>query len=109
MLDKARAKVEMGHTAEERPMTDQSKSNLTRRALLGSAGAALYAQTTKLPSKVRVGIVGLVGHPGEISKPLDTMPDVEVVAIADPDPGAIQRFTRGKARLAGAKVYTNYR
>ncbi len=89
----------------------ETNQKITRRSLIGSIGAAaaLSAETLKLPAKVRVAIVGLEGHPTEISKPIDEMPDVEVVAIATPDARAIERYTRGKSRLAALKPYTDYR
>jgi predicted dehydrogenase len=87
---------------------DKPGDPLTRRSLLAGLGVAA-AQTLKLPKRIRVAIVGLDGHPGEISKPLDEIPNVEIVAIADPDPAAIQRYTRGKARLANVKPYSDYR
>ncbi len=90
-------------------MTDLYECRPTRRSVLGGLGAALTAQTLKLPSRVRVAIVGLDGHPGEISKPLETLPEVDIVAIADADPKTIERFTKGKPRLAGAKSYSDYR
>ena len=90
-------------------MPQEHAWKLTRRTVLAGLGATLAAQTLKLPSKVRVAIIGLDGHPGEISKPLDELPDVEVVAIADADAKAIDRYTRGKPPLAGVKPYADYR
>jgi predicted dehydrogenase len=82
---------------------------LTRRSLLLAAGAAATAQTLKLPARVRVVIIGVEGHPDEITKPLAGMPDVEIVAIADADANAIQRFKGRRERLANAKLYADYR
>ncbi len=83
-------------------------SKFTRRSLLGGLAVAA-AETLKLPAKVRVAIVGLDGHPTEITTPLKDMPDVEVVAIAAEDNAAVERFARGKARLAGARAFSDYR
>lgn len=82
----------------------------TRRALLtGAAGSALFAaERLALPGKVRIAIVGLDGHPGEITKPLNEIPDLEIVAIAASEE-QVRRFARGNARLAGAKAYSDYR
>lgn len=80
----------------------------TRRSLLIGTGGALLAETTRLPRKVRVAIIGLDGHPGEITKPLDRLPDVEIVAISDANQNAVRRFISGKASLAQAKPYTDY-
>jgi predicted dehydrogenase len=86
---------------------------MSRRAWLGAGAAtALSAQraaeVVRLPRKVRVGLLGLVGHPGEILNPLPRLPDVEVVAIADPDAKAGAGLSRNP-RLSGARRYTDYR
>lgn len=82
---------------------------ITRRTLL-AAGAALAgaAETVKLPSKVRLAIVGFDGHAGEITGPLPQLPDVEVVAIADANPQVLARQSKNP-RLAGAKQYASYK
>lgn len=91
-------------------MSNPHRLSPTRRSLLtGIGAAALAAQPLKLSKRIRVGIIGLDGHPGEIPKPLDELPEVDIVAIADPSAAAIQRFIRGKARLASAKPYDDYR
>lgn len=81
---------------------------VTRRSLLG-ATAALYAQPVKLPRKVRVALIGLDGHPGEISGPLNRLPDVEIVAISDAPEDAIRRFIKGKPQMSAARPYADYR
>ena len=82
---------------------------ISRRTLL-AAGAALAgaAEPVKLPSKVRLAIIGFDGHPGEITGPLPQLPDVEVVAICDADPRALARAAKNP-RLAGAKQYSTYK
>jgi predicted dehydrogenase len=82
---------------------------MTRRTLL-AAGAALAGaeEAVKLPSKVRLGIIGFDGHAGDITGPLPQLPDVEVVAIADANPQALARQSKNP-RLSGAKKYTNYK
>lgn len=62
----------------------------------------------KLPQKIRVVIVGLDGHPEEITSPLNLMPDVAVVAIAAPERDVV-RFRGGNAKLAGVRRYEDYR
>src|SRR5687767_7255494 len=83
---------------------------LTRRTLLGTAGASLYAQTIALPRKVRVGMIGLAQgtHFGEITAPLNRLPDVEIVAVAESQPAAVERFKR-HPRASSAKLYTDPR
>jgi predicted dehydrogenase len=80
----------------------------TRRALLQGFAAAVAAQPLKLPKKVRVVIIGLEGHPEEIVSPLNSLPDVEVTAIAAPE-AEVAHFRDGNARLAAVKQYNDYR
>jgi len=69
----------------------------TRRALLlaaGAAGAMLAQdepQVVRLPRRVRLGIIGFDGHPGEVLGQLRHLPDVELVAYAvdGTDPAAM--------------------
>lgn len=58
---------------------------LTRREwMAGAAAVRLPAQTTiKLPQQVRLALIGLEGHIGEILDPLDRLPDVKLVAVCD--------------------------
>ncbi len=87
-----------------------SLPSLSRRALL--AGAALEAQqtaeTVRFDRKIRVGLVGLEGHTGEIIRPLPRLPEVEVVAISDPDQKAMASAAR-HPRLKAARQYLDYR
>jgi predicted dehydrogenase len=83
---------------------------ITRRSLVaGQAAIALYAQQVALPRKIRVAIIGLDGHPGEIGGPLGRLPGVEVVAISDATEEAIRRFTKGKPQMANARPYADFR
>jgi predicted dehydrogenase len=88
-------------------------SILSRRSWLAAAPIAAQnlaraAQPTlRLPQKVRIALAGVQGHIGEITNHLKEAPDVEVVAVADPDPKATARFARGA--LAGVRQYTDYR
>ncbi|MFN0104688.1 MAG: Gfo/Idh/MocA family protein [Bryobacteraceae bacterium] len=74
---------------------------ITRRAML--AGAAI-----KLPRKLRLGMVGVLGHAGEILTPLAHIPDVELVAIAESDPVELDKI-RKRPVAAKATFYTDYR
>ncbi len=77
-----------------------------REWLAGAAAGVLAAQnvpgTLRLPKKVRIGLIGLEGHYGEIVDVLGHVPDAELVAIAAPNPRAL----RG---LESARRYTDYR
>ncbi len=67
---------------------------LTRRTVL--AGAAAFQaprDTVRLPKKVRLGMIGFEGHPGEILTPLKQLPDVELAAVSDPDPARLKRYS----------------
>jgi predicted dehydrogenase len=88
---------------------------LNRRALgllSGTlAGTALLAQTApsmqnipvRLPRKIRLGILGLEGHIGELLDPLPHLPDVELVAVSDADPAQ-----RAKLAKQPARQYTDH-
>jgi predicted dehydrogenase len=80
----------------------------TRRLLLAGSAAALYAQEIKLPKKIRVAMIGLDGHPGEISGPLNRLPDVEIIAISNAPEEAIRRFTKGRPQMEKARAYADY-
>ena len=81
----------------------------TRRALLAGIPAAWSAAPVlALPTKVRVGLAGLDGHPGEVSGPIAKLPDVELAAICDPDPKTVARYARS-AVAAKARQYSDWR
>lgn len=80
----------------------------TRRVLLQGFAATAAAQTVKLPQPVRVGIIGLEGHPEEIVSPLNSLPGVEIVAIAAPE-AEVAHFRGRNPKLARAKPYDDYR
>lgn len=79
---------------------------MTRRSLL--AGLPAMAAPLRLPTKVRCALLGLDGHTGEVLTPLPQLPDVEMVAFADPDPNTVARFAKNP-RLAAARSYTDWR
>jgi predicted dehydrogenase len=88
---------------------NRSMGKITRRAWIGGAALASQAsgrQITRLPRALRLAIIGLEGHISEILGPLDRLPDVELVAIQDPDPARIQQV-RGK--YASARAYQDWR
>ncbi len=82
----------------------------TRRQLL-TAAAALAAQAAelRLPHKIRLGLIDLEGHVGEILKPLPMLPDIEVAAIAHPDPAVVQKLARSNQRVSAAQYYNDWR
>lgn len=75
----------------------------SRRDVCLAAAAAFQGR------RIRLAMIGLDGHPTEVTGPLGELPEVEVAAIADPSETAVQRFVRGKARLAGARYYSDPR
>lgn len=67
--------------------------------MAGAAALSMRAATqeiVRLPKKLRVAIIGLEGHIGEILGPLDRLPDLELAAIQDRDPSRIQQVLRSK-------------
>lgn len=75
---------------------------ITRRAMLASAAAI------KLPRRLRLGMVGVLGHAGEILTPLAHIPEVELVAVAESDPGELARMKK-RPVAAKATFYSDYR
>ncbi len=87
------------------------KTVLSRRAFAAAAGASLQAradETVRLPRPIRVALLGLDGHTGEILRPLVRLPDVELAAVSDPKPDSLERFAR-RSGMAGVSRYTDYR
>jgi len=84
---------------------------LSRRSLLAGLPAlhASGVEALKLPRRIRVAMIGLDGHPTEITDPLDQLPEVDVVAIAAAGRAQIEEFKKDKPRLAAAKSYTDER
>ena len=62
----------------------------------------------RLPRKVRVVMIGLDAHPGEILDPAPQLPDVEVAGLFDEDAAAVERFAR-RPQCARARKYTDWR
>src|SRR5688572_27762595 len=87
--------------------------DLTRRTLLlapAALAAAAETEPVRMPKKIRVGIIGLEGHTGEIITPLSRLPDVEVVAYWSADkatlrrPENVKRYDDWKAMLDSEKL-----
>ena len=73
-------------------------------------GLALAAQAAgepvvRLPQKVRLAIIGLEGHISEILGPMDRLPDVELVAIQDPNPS---RMNAVRSKHPSARTYSDW-
>lgn len=82
---------------------------MTRRAWIG--GAALAAQAAgepilRLPQKVRLAIIGLEGHISEILDPMNRVPEVELVAIQDPN---LSLMDTVRAKHPSARPYSDWR
>src|SRR5262245_58436731 len=75
---------------------------ITRRAMLAGAAAV------KLPRKLRLGMVGVLGHAGEVLTPLPHIADVELVAVAESDAAELDRVKK-RPVAAKAKFYSDYR
>ncbi len=74
-------------------------------------GVALAAQAAgeplvRLPQKVRLAIIGLDGHTSEILDPMNGLPDVELVAIQDPNPSLMNAV---RAKYPSARAYSGWR
>ena len=69
---------------------------MTRRLLLQSLAAG--AAPVSFGRKIRVAFIGNEGHVGEITKPLNTVPEIEIVAADRADP-----------KLRAKKTYKNWR
>jgi predicted dehydrogenase len=73
--------------------------SMTRRSLLAAAAVPVL----RLPRKIRVGVIGMEGHLSEVLEPIKSLPDVELVCVADSDPARM-------AKLAPAvRRYSDYR
>src|ERR1035438_1372024 len=87
----------------------------TRRTLLLAAGAygAMMAQDSapsiRLPRRVRLGMIGFDGHPGEVLGQLGRLPDVDLVAYAadGSDPKTLAS-SKKNAAVQKATAYDDY-
>lgn len=84
-----------------------------RELIMGIAASAAVSRLQaaeepfRYPKKIRVGLVSLIGHSGTVLKEMPRMPDVEVVAFADPDPDQ-QAQAKRNPLLKNARMYTSY-
>ena len=76
--------------------------------LTGLAAQQAARAELRLPRKVRVVMIGLDAHPGEILDPVPHLPDVEVAGLYDEDPAMAGRFAR-RPQCARARQYTDWR
>ena len=73
--------------------------SITRRALLAAAAVPVL----RLPKKIRVGVIGMEGHLGEVLGPIQSMPDVELVSVSDSDAARMAKLAPSVRR------YSDYR
>ncbi|MBC8166554.1 MAG: Gfo/Idh/MocA family oxidoreductase, partial [Bryobacteraceae bacterium] len=82
---------------------------MTRRSALGAGVALQVARSAevpvRLPKKIRLGMVGFDGHPGEILDPLPRLPDVELVAVCA-EAGAVAKASKN-LYVSAAHKYQN--
>lgn len=87
-------------------------SPVSRRRLLQAAAGSLAPAAAQEPVRfgreVRLALIGVTGHAGEILGAIRSLPDVEVVAAADQDPAALVAFGKRPGRTA-ARQYADYR
>lgn len=76
------------------------------------AGAAFMPQAAdvalRLPRPIRLALIGLEGHTSEVLGPMRQLPDIELVAIADPDEKLMARLGRSPVG-AKARKYRDWR
>jgi predicted dehydrogenase len=81
---------------------------LSRRAVLAAPLALAQPAPVDFGRRIRVAMIGTVGHPGEIISTLPKAKGVELAAIHDREPARAARMLRNPA-LASAKTYADYR
>lgn len=72
-----------------------------------TAQGAAQESSHRLPNKVRLALIGLEGHTGEILQPLKLLPQVDLVAVSDPDPRRMEAVTKAPSG-SGARHYVDY-
>ncbi|MBA3973991.1 MAG: hypothetical protein C0504_07205 [Candidatus Solibacter sp.] len=80
---------------------------MNRRTAVSLLVPAIAQAQLKLPRTIRVAMIGLQGHPGEILGPAARMPDIEICALHEPDAGARNSALR-RGPASKAKVYENW-
>ncbi|MBK7928666.1 MAG: Gfo/Idh/MocA family oxidoreductase [Bryobacterales bacterium] len=80
-------------------------AQLSRRAVVAGGSGLMWAQAAavKLPQKVKLAVIGVEGHLGEVKEALPALPDVEVVAAMHTTPEKARR------QFPKAKIYGDYR
>ena len=80
---------------------------VSRRTLL--AGALVQGQQpiVRFDRRIRIALIGMEGHTGEILRPLTRLPDLELVAVAEPDEKAVAAARN--PFISKARRYTDYR
>jgi predicted dehydrogenase len=73
--------------------------SITRRSLLAAAAVPVL----RLPKKIRVGVIGMEGHLGEVLNPIQGLPDVELVCASDSEPARMAKLAPPVRR------YSDYR
>jgi predicted dehydrogenase len=86
-----------------------SRSTLTRRSVLAGLPAAVVAAQVKLARKLRLALIGIDGHTGEITKAMPQLPDVELVAFSEPASAEAEKFVSKNVLIGRAKRYHDYR
>ena len=82
---------------------------LSRReaiALSLATGGLRAAAPLRFSRKIKVGLIGVAGHPAEITKPLPQLPDVELAAISEIDPVLRKQWAK---RYPAARIYEDHR
>ena len=72
-----------------------------------AASAAAAPRSVKLPKPVKVCIVGLHGHWGEVTTAQRMLPEIEIAAFSTTTEVELRKAGNNRA-LAKAKPYTNY-
>lgn len=68
---------------------------ISRRSLMAGAALAPQAGTPlRLPRPIRLAMIGLAGHTGEILRQLPRLPDIQLVAASDPNERATARLAQ---------------
>ena len=74
--------------------------------MVAGGSGLMWAQAAaplKLPQKVKLAVIGVEGHLGEVKEALPALPDVEVVAAMHATPEKARR------QFPKAKIYSDYR
>jgi predicted dehydrogenase len=86
------------------------QESISRRSLIAGAPLAVQAAepALQLPHRVRLALIGMEGHTGEVLGQLRRIPDLELAAVADPDARAMARLARSP-ETAKARQYRDWR